>query len=92
MPVPLKNVRGPHAQRGAFADYRRYSPFLTESFENLVRNAVEHGGEGVTVTLGKLTERAGLYFEDDGPGIPPGERDEVFEAGYSTVHSGTDSG
>jgi signal transduction histidine kinase/PAS domain-containing protein len=25
----------------------------------------------------------GFYVEDDGPGIPPGERDEVLEQGYS---------
>jgi signal transduction histidine kinase/ActR/RegA family two-component response regulator len=65
---------------------------LRQVFENLVRNAVEHGGEDVTITLGELSGREGFYVEDDGPGIPPGERDEVFEAGYSTVHTGTGFG
>ena len=65
---------------------------LKQLFENLVRNAVEHGGEDVTITVGELDDRKGFYFEDDGPGIPPDERDDVFEAGYSTSHDGTGFG
>ncbi|MFB6136032.1 MAG: sensor histidine kinase [Halobacteriaceae archaeon] len=55
---------------------------LCEVFENLFRNAVEHGGEGVTVTVGAVSD--GFYVADDGPGVPREERDDVFEAGYST--------
>ncbi|MFD1686598.1 PAS domain S-box protein [Halobellus litoreus] len=61
---------------------------LRQLFENLLRNAVEHGGE--TVTVGALDD--GFYVEDDGPGIPPDKRDEVFEYGYSTTHGGTGFG
>ena len=43
---------------------------LTELFENLCRNAIEHGGEGVTVTVGAT--QAGFFVADDGPGIPNG--------------------
>jgi signal transduction histidine kinase len=53
-------------------------------------DAVEHGSDGVTVTVGELPN--GFYVEDDGPGIPDGERDRVFEAGYSTVAGGTGLG
>ncbi|MEF8839371.1 MAG: PAS domain-containing protein, partial [Haloarculaceae archaeon] len=53
--------------------------------ENLIRNAVEHGGDDVTVTIGPLEDDEGFYVGDDGPGIPPSERDSVFEAGYSTT-------
>jgi len=63
---------------------------LKQLFENLVRNAVEHGGEGVTVTVGELD--GGFHVADDGPGIPPEERDSVFEAGYSTATDGTGFG
>jgi signal transduction histidine kinase len=63
---------------------------LKQLLENLVRNAVSHGGEDVTVTVGELED--GFYVADDGPGIPVEERDEVFEAGYSTTAEGTGFG
>ncbi|EMA07767.1 PAS domain S-box-containing protein [Haloarcula vallismortis] len=63
---------------------------LRQLFENLVRNAVEHGGEDVTVTVGELAD--GFYVEDDGPGIPEADRGDVFDAGYSTAVEGTGFG
>lgn len=63
---------------------------LQQLIENIVRNAVEHGGADVTVTVGELND--GLYFEDDGPGIPAQHREEVFDAGYSTSEAGTGFG
>ncbi|MDZ5810614.1 PAS domain-containing protein [Halorubrum sp. AD140] len=63
---------------------------LKQLLENLIRNAVEHGGDGVTVTVGDVED--GFYVADDGPGIPPDERDAVFDVGYSTSESGTGFG
>ena len=63
---------------------------LRQVFENLYRNAVEHGGEGVTITVGALDD--GFYVEDDGPGIPPENRDRVFESGHTTSPDGTGFG
>jgi signal transduction histidine kinase len=63
---------------------------LGQVLENLFRNATEHGGENVTITVGEL--EGGFYLEDDGPGIPPEERTDVFEAGYSTSEEGTGLG
>lgn len=63
---------------------------LQQLLENLMRNAIEHGGEDVTVTIGELD--GGFYVEDDGPGIPEDERDDVFDAGYSTAEDGTGFG
>jgi len=54
---------------------------LRQLLENLVGNAVEHGGQRVTV--GDLP--GGFYVADDGPGIPPEERDRVLEGGSSTA-------
>mgnify|MGYP006283736855 CR=1 FL=1 len=54
---------------------------LRQLLENLFRNAVEHGGETVTVA----EHDAGFYVADDGPGISPDDRERVFEAGYSTA-------
>ncbi|WP_280535453.1 PAS domain S-box protein [Halopenitus sp. POP-27] len=63
---------------------------LQQLLENLMRNAVEHGGENLTVTLGTVAD--GFYVEDNGPGIPEDERDDVFKAGYSTTEDGTGFG
>jgi len=63
---------------------------LQQLLENLVRNAVEHGGTGVTITVGVLDD--GFYLEDTGSGIPQEERDSVFEMGYSTSDHGTGFG
>lgn len=59
-------------------------------FENLFRNAIEHGGTDVTVIVGELD--GGFYVEDDGPGITSDEREDVFKTGYSTVEGGTGFG
>ncbi|OYR81063.1 histidine kinase, partial [Halorubrum distributum] len=78
---------------------------LRQLLENLIRNSVEHGstssraepddsvehgGKDVTVTVGTLSD--GFYVADDGPGIDPDRREEVFDAGYSTSQSGTGFG
>lgn len=108
---------------------------LARLFENLFRNAVEHGStssrseagdavehgstnppsqaqedavehgstnsqaspddttehDDVAVTVGALDD-GGLFVADDGPGIPDGERENVFEGGYSTADDGTGLG
>ncbi len=63
---------------------------LKQVFENLIRNAVEHGGDAVTVTVGPVD--GGFYVADDGPGIPADERAAIFDAGYSTGATGTGFG
>ena len=65
---------------------------LRQLFENLLRNGVEHGGESVTVTVGRLPTGNGFYVADDGPGIPESEREQVFETGYTTTDDGTGFG
>lgn len=63
---------------------------LHELIENLCRNAIEHGGTDVTITVGDLSD--GFYVQDDGAGIPESERDAVFQKGYSTGQHGTGLG
>nr|WP_170972388.1 histidine kinase N-terminal 7TM domain-containing protein [Natronorubrum halophilum] len=63
---------------------------LKQLLENLFRNAIEHGGDDATVTVGSLPD--GFYVEDDGPGIPADKLEAVFDEGYSTLGSGTGFG
>ncbi|MFB6126189.1 MAG: sensor histidine kinase [Halolamina sp.] len=65
---------------------------LRTVFENCFRNAVEHGGPDITVTVGTLAEAAGFYVADDGPGISEDVGDEVFEFGVSGADDGTGFG
>ena len=65
---------------------------LRQLLENLYRNATDHVGPDVTVTVGALPDGDGFYVEDDGPGIPVDERDDVLESGYSTAEGGTGFG
>ncbi|MFC7059428.1 sensor histidine kinase [Halovenus salina] len=50
----------------------------------LVRNAFAHSEGEITVDVGPLSESQGLYVADDGPGIPPDEREFVTDTGYTT--------
>jgi PAS domain S-box-containing protein len=63
---------------------------VQELFENLYRNAVEHGGENVTVSVKTIDD--GFFVADSGPGISEGDHGRIFEAGYSTDDDGTGFG
>lgn len=52
---------------------------LTLLLENLLRNAAEHGGDGVTIRVVDTEE--GFAVVDDGPGF---ESDDPFAWGYTT--------
>lgn len=72
---------------------------LLQVFENLFRNAIEHNeADELTVRVGLLPESGGsersdgFYVADDGAGIPPDERERVFEHGYTTSDDGTGLG
>ncbi|PSQ58920.1 hypothetical protein BRD18_04680 [Halobacteriales archaeon SW_7_71_33] len=66
---------------------------LARLFENLLSNAVEHGGETVTVRVGALADGTdGFYVADDGPGVPETRRAEAFEAGVSDDPTGSGLG
>ncbi|WP_044950782.1 ATP-binding protein [Halorhabdus tiamatea] len=58
--------------------------------ENLLKNAVDHAGPDVTVRVGTMGR--GFFVADDGPGIPPDERDRIFEEGYTTAEDGSGTG
>jgi PAS domain S-box-containing protein len=55
---------------------------LQRLLENLIGNSVEHGSDDATVHIGSLEN--GFYYADDGPGIDPDTRGQVFVPGFST--------
>jgi len=63
---------------------------LTQLLENLFRNAIEHGGEEVTITVGGLDD--GLFVADDGVGIPESQHERIFEQGFTSKRGGTGLG
>ena len=65
---------------------------LRELLSNLFRNAIEHAGADVRIRVGPLDLAAGFFVEDDGPGIPPDQRDRVLERGFTTEDDGTGFG
>jgi PAS domain S-box-containing protein len=56
---------------------------LGQALENLYQNAIEHSDGQVTV--GRLDGAAGFYIEDDGPGIPEAQREELLATGLDTT-------
>lgn len=68
---------------------------LQEMFENLFRNAIEHNEPPLTITIETIWsdgQPAGFAVSDDGSGVPPTDRGEVFTHGYTTTEDGTGLG
>ncbi|QBE67011.1 HAMP domain-containing histidine kinase [Pseudoduganella lutea] len=55
---------------------------------NLVQNAIDHGGRSVTIRV----QGTAVEVEDNGPGIPPDERERVFEPFHRLRPRSTGSG
>ncbi|RWC66479.1 MAG: HAMP domain-containing protein [Mesorhizobium sp.] len=62
---------------------------LTQMFANLVENALRHCPLGTTIklTVTRRGERVLASVADNGPGIPAGEREKVFQRLYRLDHS-----
>jgi two-component system sensor histidine kinase TctE len=67
---------------------------VRELIRNLVDNAVQYTPGGGTVTVRLLPDRYGqvavLQVEDNGPGIPEAERDQVFQPFYRALGTEVD--
>ncbi|WP_324194791.1 HAMP domain-containing sensor histidine kinase [Nocardia terpenica] len=60
---------------------------LERAVANLLGNATEHGGGAVAVTVDRAGEQALIVVDDAGPGVPPEERDRIFER-FATARAG----
>ena len=67
---------------------------LAQVLRNLVKNAFEHTTAGglVRVSANARGERVRIAVDDDGPGIPPAERERVFDRFHRTDFSRTRRG
>lgn len=64
---------------------------IRQLFDNLISNAIDHGGNDVEIRVGML-EDDGIYIEDDGPGITTSESEKIFKPGYTDSDDGTGLG
>ncbi len=84
------SAEGATLQFGGACRLRCSAERVRRLLENLFRNAIEHGGDTVTVRVGALSD--GFYVEDDGAGFSGDDPEAVFEAGYSSSDEGTGLG
>ncbi|MFE0017457.1 sensor histidine kinase [Mesorhizobium sp. NPDC059054] len=64
---------------------------IERAVANLLRNAIEHGGGSGTITV-LVDDKGGLEIQDEGPGIPPEERERVFDPFYRLRPRSTGAG
>lgn len=67
---------------------------LVQMFANLIENAIRHCPEGtrIAISAANLGNLVVTEISDNGPGIPPAERDKVFQRLYRTEKSRTTPG
>lgn len=82
----------PDSERGSANDA---SSERKDGAESGHEDGAESGREDERATIvrvGWLPDRFGFYVADDDPGISPGDRERVFEHGFSTRSDGTGFG
>ena len=74
------DLLAPGAELPILAD----SPMILAAIRNLLENAIKYSPEqsAIQVTAGRLDGYAWLEVADQGPGIPPGEQERIFERFY----------
>ena len=67
---------------------------LTQSFANLIENAIRHSppGSGITCAVRVTPRQVTATISDTGPGIPEAERDKVLRRLYRLEKSRTTEG
>lgn len=87
-PLLIASERTIEVQIEGVSSLRGDAGAIGRAMTNLVQNAIEHGGRHVIVRV----LESGFEVEDDGPGIPPEERERVFEPFHRLRPRSTGSG
>ncbi len=59
---------------------------------NLLDNAIRHAHHAVRISSRRTGRLCEIVVEDDGDGIPPSERERVFERFYRRANDGSGTG
>jgi nitrogen fixation/metabolism regulation signal transduction histidine kinase len=82
--------------KGQVRDFRFDPDQLRRVLVNLFDNAVSVVGDdhrcAIDITLEEAGDEAVLTFGDNGPGLPPGKNEEIFEPYFTTRPGGTGLG
>lgn len=85
--VALHDTRSDDAQRARIVGTARQ---LESALDNLIDNALRHGGDGVAIAieLGADDRHVRIAVVDDGRGIDPADLPRVFERFFTTARAG----
>ena len=72
---------------------RMDAALIVQVLINLLNNAVKYTPEGAHIVIGarEAREKACIYVEDDGPGVPEGDENKIFDMFYTGVKRSPDS-
>ena len=84
--LPLLGARDYSVESHATGTIEADPDRLAQVLRNLVSNAVRHTGDDgrIVVSIDSRNGTTSFAVEDDGPGIPPGQIDRVFDRFYRT--------
>jgi signal transduction histidine kinase len=90
---PLASARGVAVETSATSaivdgDERR----LRELTRNLLDNAIRHAHASVSIASRRNGRLCEIVVDDDGDGVPPPERERIFERFYRRANDGTGTG
>lgn len=57
---------------------------LDSSLENIVRNAIKYSNHHIAITFSADSKGITIQVDDDGPGVPEEEREQIFRPFYRT--------
>jgi two-component system, OmpR family, sensor kinase len=79
---PLTAGLALRVERGAGVQVTADGALLRRALWNLVENAARYGAPPITLSAARVGDRIVLAVSDEGPGIAPGEREQIFAPFY----------